>query len=89
MKTTIDLPDALLHRAKITAARRRTTLKTLVIEGLEQVLQSPGGPRQPAATMVPEDEDFEIDAAGVPVLRRRGALVTDDFIGKLREAEGI
>lgn len=35
MKTTIDLPDELLQRAKIVAAQRRTTLKELVVQGLE------------------------------------------------------
>lgn len=35
MKTTIDLPEELLHRAKITAAQRKTTLKELVVQGLE------------------------------------------------------
>ena len=35
MKTTIDLPDELLHRAKITAAKRKTTIKALVVSGLE------------------------------------------------------
>jgi len=35
MKTTIDLPEELLHRAKITAAQRKTTLKDLVVRGLE------------------------------------------------------
>lgn len=35
MKTTIDLPEDLLHRAKITAAQRKTTLKELVLQGLE------------------------------------------------------
>lgn len=39
MKTTIDLPDAILQRTKIAAARRRTTIKNLVIEGLETVLR--------------------------------------------------
>lgn len=37
MKTTIDLPEDLLHRAKITAAQRKTTLKELVLQGLEYV----------------------------------------------------
>jgi CRP-like cAMP-binding protein len=37
MKTTIDLPDSLFHRAKIAAAERRTTLKDLVIAGLTLV----------------------------------------------------
>lgn len=35
MKTTIDVPDDLLHRAKIAAAQRKTTLKNLVLQGLE------------------------------------------------------
>jgi hypothetical protein len=40
MKTTIDLPDEILHRAKIVAAERRTTLKALVLVGLDHVLHS-------------------------------------------------
>jgi len=38
MKTTIDLPEDILHRAKIVAAQRRTTLKELVLSGLDHVL---------------------------------------------------
>jgi hypothetical protein len=49
MKTTIDLPDSLLERTKITAARRRTSIKNLVIEGLEVVLG------REAAAPVPTD----------------------------------
>lgn len=37
MKTTIDFPDELLHRAKVVAAERRTTLRELVVKGLESV----------------------------------------------------
>ncbi len=40
MKTTIDLPEELLERSKITAAKRRTSFKKLVIEGLEKVISS-------------------------------------------------
>ena len=39
MKTTIDLPDDILHRAKIVAAQRRTTLKELFLSGLELVMK--------------------------------------------------
>lgn len=49
MKTTIDLPDSLLERTKIAAVRRRTSIKNLVIEGLEVVLG------REAATPVPAD----------------------------------
>ncbi len=37
MKTTIDFPDDLLYRAKVVAAQRRTTLRELVVRGLETV----------------------------------------------------
>lgn len=46
MKTTIDLPDELLHRAKVVAAQRRTTLKELVQTGLDWVLSSQPEPAQ-------------------------------------------
>jgi hypothetical protein len=39
MKTTIDLPDDLLHRAKVVAAQRKTTLRELVQTGLIWVLR--------------------------------------------------
>ena len=38
MKTTIDMPEDVLHRAKVAAAQRRTTLRELVLKGLDQVL---------------------------------------------------
>jgi hypothetical protein len=38
MKTTIELPDAIVQQAKIVAAERRTTLRDLVLQGLEHVL---------------------------------------------------
>jgi len=38
MKTTFDLPPQLLERGKIAAAKRRISLKRIVIEGLEAVL---------------------------------------------------
>ncbi len=40
MKTTIELPDAIIHQAKIIAAERRTTLRELVLQGLEHVLEA-------------------------------------------------
>lgn len=47
MKTTIDLPDEILHRAKIVAAQRKTTLKELVISGLSYALDHPPASEDP------------------------------------------
>ena len=38
MKTTIELPDSIAKQAKLLAAERQTTLRALVIEGLEHVI---------------------------------------------------
>ncbi len=38
MKTTVDIPDALLREAKAVAARESTTLKALIAEGLRWAL---------------------------------------------------
>ena len=40
MKTTIDLPEDLLYRAKVVAAQRRITLKELVVAGLDWAMRS-------------------------------------------------
>lgn len=41
VKTTIDLPEDVLVRAKVVAAERRTTLRELVVEGLKRVTTTP------------------------------------------------
>lgn len=47
MKTTVDLPVALLMRAKKVALERRITLKTLLQRGLERELLSASGDTHP------------------------------------------
>jgi hypothetical protein len=51
MKTTIELPDAILERTKVAAARRHTSMKNLVIQGLEMVLESEVTAAQPAEAL--------------------------------------
>jgi len=41
MRTTIDLPDELLQRARVAAARERTTLTALLADGLQLRLATP------------------------------------------------
>jgi len=47
MKTTIDVPDELLHRAGVAAAQRRTILRELVVRGLDYAIRQEGS--DPAA----------------------------------------
>ena len=41
MKTTIDFPENILHRAKTIAVQRKISLKELVIQGLEHAMRQP------------------------------------------------
>jgi len=64
MRTTIDLPDELLRRAKSEAALRGRKLKDLVEEGLRAVLAAPGGesappPKKPSMHDLARDLIFE------------------------------
>lgn len=45
MRTTLDLPDALLKRAKIEAVERGTSLRDLVAAALERELDRPSETR--------------------------------------------
>jgi uncharacterized coiled-coil protein SlyX len=38
VKTTIEIPDMMVRQARLLAVERRTTLRALVLEGLERVL---------------------------------------------------
>ncbi|MGB0333869.1 MAG: hypothetical protein ACPGGN_00750 [Opitutales bacterium] len=38
MRTTIDMPDSLMKRVKLAAARRNTTFRALVVHALERTL---------------------------------------------------
>ncbi len=67
MKTTIDLPDAILERTKIAAARRRTSIKNLVIEGLEAVLRDDAPSAPPAEALARLREGLHL--TGRPLTR--------------------
>ena len=78
MKTTIDLPDDLLHRAKIVAAQRKTTLKELVLQGLDYAIENP------APTGDPEAQRKE---RASKLLKLLGDIEITEPVGKWRREE--
>ncbi len=64
MKTTIDFPDDLLHRAKLAAVQRKITLKDLVLQGVNHVIT------HPMTTPDPETERKARTAALITALSR-------------------
>lgn len=53
MRTTFDLPDELMKRAKIAAVKRGSTLRDLVAEGLRRVLKEEPAPERKRMTEPP------------------------------------
>ena len=80
MKTTIELPDGLMQRAKRTALERRMTLKQLFTEALRKEIDS--GRNQMMGPLMEVAED------GLPYLRKRGEIVRSELIDQLDEASG-
>ena len=72
MKTTLELPDALFREVKSVAARRGTTLKALITEGIREKLH-------PKATVSTADKSFRL-----PVLPQGdGAPVTKELVERI------
>ena len=93
MKTTIDLPDPLYRRLKIRAAESGLTIRELVVNGIERELS--GDPhRHLGATEHEEAQERHsfVDDKGWPVLKRpsgKQTVVTNDFVDRLRDTEGV
>ena len=58
MRTTLDLPDEILRRAKVAAVERGSTLRQLVIDALLREVVGPQNPRkrltQPPVKLAPD-----------------------------------
>jgi hypothetical protein len=55
MRTSIDIPEPLLRRARAMARRRKTTLKSVLLEGLRLALEGEAASRE---DYVLPDESF-------------------------------
>jgi hypothetical protein len=79
MKTTIELPEDLFHAAKLTAARRKITLKTLFTQALRKEINPP---EAGTSGIIRIDED------GMPYLAKRGRVISRSNIDQLDEESG-
>jgi hypothetical protein len=53
MKTTIDIPDALYRQAKIRAVEQGTSLRDILLRGLEREMRGDGEPANEGKVKVP------------------------------------
>jgi len=85
MKTTVEIPDPLYRQAKIRAAEQGTSLKALMLKALEQELSPSKAPVAPFSA----EPIYTCNHLGFPILKARGARVTNELMNRIREEEGI
>ena len=81
MKTTLDIDDELLVRAKAASARERKSLTTLIEEGLRLRLRRPRPRGRKAAPQIPPFAGKGGLVAGVDPLSNRSMLYAADDVG--------
>jgi metal-responsive CopG/Arc/MetJ family transcriptional regulator len=82
MKTTLELPDALLREVKSVAARRRTTMRSLMEHALRRELGELTSSQKERTTIT------ELNAYGFPVIKRRGhGRLTSETVYALQDEE--
>ena len=72
MRTTLDLPDDILRRAKIAAVERGSTLRQLVLDALTQELEGQPGVRRRRMNSAPITlaADAPLRTLGIDELKR-------------------
>lgn len=85
MKTTIELPDELLIRAKATAALRKTSLKAMIEHALKREIDYPDD------KLAEDDVPYVINEHGFPIIKKKyiKKSVSSEDIYKMCEELGI
>ena len=89
MKTTVDIPASLYRKAEMCADQQGATVRAVLLNALRDYLNDSFAPTQKPP---PRRQRFEIDHRGWPVLKKRpgdATVITEDFVNRLRDAEGV
>ncbi|OQW88702.1 MAG: hypothetical protein BWK72_06960 [Rhodoferax ferrireducens] len=89
MRTTLDIADDVLFAAKELARREKKSLGQVISELARRAFATPGGTDgQPSPTLAPPVSE-RLASYGIHPLPKRGGIVTNELIDRLRDAEGI
>lgn len=87
MRTTLDINDDVLFAAKEVARRERRTIgDVLSTWARSALLRTPQQTPQPTGAVPVEDA---LARYGIHPLPRRGGVVTNEMINRIRDEEGI
>jgi hypothetical protein len=89
MRTTLDIADDILFAAKEMARREKKSLGQIISELARRAFAS-AAPAYPAnAPGTAPDVSERLASYGIHPLPKRGGVVSNELIDRLRDAEGI
>jgi hypothetical protein len=89
MRTTLDIADDILFAAKELAQREKKSLGQVISELARRAFAAPATPYPPASPNSAPQVSERLAAYGIHPLPKRGGIVTNELINRLRDAEGI
>ena len=89
MRTTLDIADDILFAAKELAKREKKSLGQVISELARRAFAAPVTPYAPASATTAPQVSERLAAYGIHPLPKRGGIVTNELIDRLREAESI
>jgi hypothetical protein len=89
MRTTLDISDDVLFAAKELAQREKKSLGQVISELARRAFATPAT-SYPANSSTPAPQVSErLACYGIHPLPKRGGIVTNELIDRLRDADGI
>ena len=89
MRTTLDIADDILFAAKELARREKKSLGEVISELARRAFATPAVPYSPQNPTPAPQASEKLAHYGIHPLPKRGGLVTNEQIDRLRDEEGI
>lgn len=89
MRTTLDINDDVLFAAKELARREKKSLGQVISDLARRAFATPLPSAENTDTQAPSKASERLATYGVHPLPKRGGVVSNELIDRLRDAEGI
>lgn len=89
MRTTLDIADDILFAAKELAQREKKSLGQVISELARRAFATPAAMYPPQIPTPAPQVSEKLATYGIHPLPKRGGIVTNELIDRLRDVEGI
>ena len=89
MRTTLDIAEDVLYAAKELAKRDKKSIGQVISELARRAFVAPAGSYPPDALIAAPQVSERLAALGIHPLPKRGGIVTNELVNRLRDTEGV